>query len=373
MKKIVFYIVLFAPVTLIAVPLIYIVIISLLTYASLHYPKMNAGYNKPWIHIARYIYYSYDANIWQNQDDCIEYDELLLYRPSTGCFFSNPEFSTKLTFSQEGRTWDNRVKLESQGPVFVLGDSLSMGWGVNDDKTFSYLMEKRFSIPFYNLSVASYGTVREILRAIRHPEFKNARYIILQYHSNDLRENDTFLINGALPPPSYEAFENRLKRKRERLNVLQVVKETFNYIQRHRWSFFGSPVGDWISQVVEFVRDTLSPDTSTDHEGGEDEVETSAVAAPREKGPLAVHADVFLKVIGRFPELNAKKIFVWGENRRFSTYLSENMELPSNVIPIDVRGGGKGYLYPIDEHHNPRGHRRLAKTMIKALKKHGAL
>ena len=158
MKKILFYTFMLIPIIVITLPFMYLFSMSLLTYATLSEPSVCADYDKSWIHIATDIHYAYEANIWQSQHDCVEYDEVFLYRPSSGCVFSNPEFSTKLTFSQDGRTWDNRSKLEGQKPVFVLGDSLSMGWGVNDDETFSHIMEKTLSVPFYNLSVSSAQT-----------------------------------------------------------------------------------------------------------------------------------------------------------------------------------------------------------------------
>ena len=39
-----------------------------------------------------------------------------------------------------------------------------MGWGVNDDETFSALLEKNLNRNVYNLSVSSYGTKRELIR-----------------------------------------------------------------------------------------------------------------------------------------------------------------------------------------------------------------
>ena len=37
-----------------------------------------------------------------------------------------------------------------------------MGWGVNDDETFSHYLEKKLNKKVYNLAVSSYGTVREL-------------------------------------------------------------------------------------------------------------------------------------------------------------------------------------------------------------------
>ena len=45
--------------------------------------------------------------------------------------------------------------------IAVLGDSHAMGWGVNDDETFSAVLEKKIDKPVYNLAVSGYGTIRE--------------------------------------------------------------------------------------------------------------------------------------------------------------------------------------------------------------------
>ena len=39
-----------------------------------------------------------------------------------------------------------------------------MGWGVNDDETYSFNLQKLVKKKILNLGVASYGTVREIKR-----------------------------------------------------------------------------------------------------------------------------------------------------------------------------------------------------------------
>ncbi len=43
-------------------------------------------------------------NILNSQPSCISYDKNLFYNPKDGeCIFINPEFSTKLNFSEFGR------------------------------------------------------------------------------------------------------------------------------------------------------------------------------------------------------------------------------------------------------------------------------
>ena len=39
-----------------------------------------------------------------------------------------------------------------------------MGWGVNDNETFSAILEQKINRPVYNLAVSGYGTQRELIR-----------------------------------------------------------------------------------------------------------------------------------------------------------------------------------------------------------------
>ena len=77
-----------------------------------------------------------------------------------------------------------------------------MGWGVNNDETFPALIASKVEVPVLNLGVASYGTVREVIRIRMHPRFQDANCIVYQYSWNDFDENSVFLAMGALPPPT---------------------------------------------------------------------------------------------------------------------------------------------------------------------------
>ena len=68
--------------------------------------------------------------IWQAQSECVDYDKELIYVPRIGkCLFKNPEFTTELNFTKEGRQTGNNLISDSKG-VAVIGDSMAMGWGV---------------------------------------------------------------------------------------------------------------------------------------------------------------------------------------------------------------------------------------------------
>jgi hypothetical protein len=136
--------------------------------------------------------------IWQNQRDCIEYDKDLIFKPRHGiCKFDNVEFRTQLNFSYKGRLHGTNIKSNTEEikGIAVIGDSHAMGWGVNDDETFSYILEKKVKKPVYNLAVSGYATNREILALEKSKLVNKIDTVIIQYCNNDYYENMHFSEN----------------------------------------------------------------------------------------------------------------------------------------------------------------------------------
>jgi hypothetical protein len=129
-------------------------------------------------------------NNWLAQPGCISPDPDLIYVPALGtCRFEDIEFNTSLTFNAEGR--ETGPKPAGTG-IAVLGDSHAMGWGVNDEETYAARLQGMLKRPVYNLGVASYGTARELIRLERSGLLDKVDTVILQYCSNDYRENLEF-------------------------------------------------------------------------------------------------------------------------------------------------------------------------------------
>ena len=103
MRRYVFYVVLWALAAAPVLMIVSVVVESGIAYQVLQHPKRGETSFRLWNGITTDLYYLYDANIWQNIRECVQYDETLLYKPSSGCSFNNREYSTVLTFSKDGR------------------------------------------------------------------------------------------------------------------------------------------------------------------------------------------------------------------------------------------------------------------------------
>ena len=176
--------------------------------------------------IQKQIYFKGYRNIWQNNKNCSIFDQQLLYKPKIGsCEFTNPEFKTNLIFNEFFRVHETILdKNISNDYIVVLGDSIAMGWGVNNDETFSYHLEKKLNKKVYNMAVSSYGSVREIKKLKLSPFYENSNTIIIQYHPNDIGENKELDINKIY---SIKEFQKKFDKNSSNINIYKLILGTF--------------------------------------------------------------------------------------------------------------------------------------------------
>ena len=175
-----------------------------------------------------------DRNIIQYMEKCAEYDQDLSYRLKSGsCEFSNIEFNTTINVNQEGYRLvsDNTTNDNESCTIAFLGDSLTMGWGVEDYETYASILTNKLQCKGYNMGVSSYGTPREVLR-LNKSNIPTPDYIVLQYADNDIKENKSFYDNlNSLSIMSEDKYNS--VRDRYLIN-----KEYFFY--KHSWVLFNA-------------------------------------------------------------------------------------------------------------------------------------
>ena len=132
-------------------------------------------------------YIHHYRNIVQVERNCSEFDSAFFYRLRTNnqCNFSNIEFSTGITTNRLGLRDDDASLIQPN--IICIGDSYTMGWGVQQDETFPARIEKMTGQKVLNAGMSSFGTVRE-LRQLARLDTSNCRWVVLQYCDNDMEE-----------------------------------------------------------------------------------------------------------------------------------------------------------------------------------------
>lgn len=155
------------------------------------------------------------------QEDLLQFDaRYAVY--DTGLFYTlKPEsrFSFRnIEFDNEYRT--NRVGLRdgdsilSSAQVICLGDSYTMGWGVEQDSSFPVRLAALSGWKVANLGMASYGTARE-LKGLGRVDTSKLRCLIIQYCCNDQGENLACQKHGyKLPISSRDTYEDLVRAAR---------------------------------------------------------------------------------------------------------------------------------------------------------------
>lgn len=206
----------------------YYLFITAIVYSFSFISLINGKtYDLFWVKsIQKQIYFKGYRNIWQNNKNCSIFDQQLLYKPKIGsCEFTNPEFKTNLIFNEFFREHETILdKNISNDYIVVLGDSIAMGWGVNNDETFSYHLEKKLNKKVYNMAVSSYGSVREIKKLKLSPFYENSNTIIIQYHPNDIGENKELDINKIY---SIKEFQKKFDKNSSNINIYKLILGTF--------------------------------------------------------------------------------------------------------------------------------------------------
>jgi hypothetical protein len=145
----------------------------------------------------------------QFSPSCAIYDSLLFYtlKPG-GCNFSHFEFNNHYDINSQGLR-DDENSLNSPEVIFM-GDSFTMGWGVNQDETFPSLFEKMAGLKVLNSGISSYGQAREF-EMLKRLKTDSLKLIVIQFHDTDLAENSYYLENGKLGEKTDEVYKSQVE------------------------------------------------------------------------------------------------------------------------------------------------------------------
>lgn len=323
--------------------------------AYFYYAIRNSGETGQRFHNLLTEYYlTYEINF-----PPLSYDPVLSYTLKKDAVYkhTNIEFSNEVRANTAGLRDDSASLMDPE--VICLGDSYTMGWGVEDSVSFSELIQQESGLKVLNAGITSYGTAREMLLLSRL-DTSHVKYLILQYCYNDLEENEAFLRNGRYLPVGSQQTQDRTFKSYQLARTYFPFKYTLTLLRMYiRNNFFGR------SQ--------------------EGEKNTGSMVAPGDRIPQA--ADAFLNILSH-SNINFKKwkIFIIDTNRYpvYDHHFLEQVEALMNktALPDAFRESvhiirfpelnEQRYFYPLDNHLNREGHRLVAEKIMAALKKYSA-
>lgn len=303
--------------------------------------------------IARNLYESMDKKHIQYSPDCARYDPDLFYTLRPGeCHIAEQEFEHDYRINSMGLR-DDESSLE-EPEIILLGDSFTMGWGVAQEETFAQLLEKTSGLKALNAGIASYGTAREML-LLKKLDFSRLKYLVLQYESNDISENDAFTQGGyCLPISSVEDYQ-----------------ETQESLQKDHFYFWGKYTG--MTLPLLFPHLTLSQEPAPDL--WDESTKDLALLFKSLNYLQTLPLPKDLKIIVLNLELDHRFIPFF---RKIFVRFAQDPTLPlalRNLQVLDTQPllRQEDHYYRLDDHMNKEGHRVIADALWKILRQDPAL
>lgn len=291
-------------------------------------------------HFLGYIYLFHCRDYIVYDNDRGRYNDELFYTLKPGDFnYSNMEFSTEYHVNSMGfRDDENSLNFPE---IIFLGDSYTMGWGVNQEENYVSLLEKKLNKKTLNLGIASYGTAREY-RAFERIKHDSCKLVILQFCPNDTTENRAFVKNNYqlnISPKDVFEKEVRWNKIYQLYFPLKYIHSSINYLFKKLTPTFND--------------DKKAPSTIT--EG----ISEKALS------------DFFL-IIEKIKESFSGKILIFNlgmnittpdVNDQFENWLIKNPIPRVYVFPSTNYLSKEDYL-PLDTHLKKSGNEKLAKGLV---------
>ena len=145
----------------------------------------------------------------QFEENCAKYDSTVFYTLKPGeSNFASYEFENKYNVNSAGFR-DSETDLNSPEVLF-LGDSFTMGWGIDQDKTFAQYFENQTNLKTLNSGISSYGTAREFF-SFKKIKPDSLKLVVIQYHDTDLEENNYWITNKRLGNKTKTDFDSQVE------------------------------------------------------------------------------------------------------------------------------------------------------------------
>ncbi|MCF0074399.1 hypothetical protein LZD49_28200 [Dyadobacter sp. CY261] len=317
-------------------------------------------------------------NKWINYRDVIQFNRQFasyspdlgyVLRPKSEGVHSSLEYSNAFKINSFG-VRDDENSLDNPKVVF-LGDSFTMGWGVDQDQTYADLTGRQLGVKSLNAGISSYGTYREMLLFSKIKR-DSCKLMILQYCDNDREENEARnepSNQGQMLTP--ESFENT--------TIFNRINETY-YPMRYTYFFVREKdllkrIWTSPSAVLEEMQGAL-----TSWINGK---QLAVVTPPDIKTPseTKAHTEYFFKSLAKIRRFYQGNIIVLHLDGRYTR--------PEMISAFEAEGKRTGDArllfmhtdrllkaqdyYPIDGHIKASGHHKISDALLDMIRKDSLL
>jgi hypothetical protein len=290
-----------------------------------------------------YLYTFGERKVIQFSPECARYDSELGYTLKPGrCTYAATEFSNLYDINSRGLRDDEKSLYKPD--IIVVGDSYAMGWGVNQEDTFTEVLERKSGLTALNAAMASYGTAREMI-VLRRLETKNLKFLIIQYCENDFDENKEFFLKGnclyTMGPDEYQRFTD--------LN-----NQPKDYY-----------LGKYLSMKIEKKWKEVKKPKKTQQETAfeKDDVDLFINAVMNSPADLSKVQIVAFEAVGKddFDRPFIRKLTERIKNQDYPPFIR-------NMITMDVtKVITRDQYYVLDDHWTQAGHSAIAAALLKTI------
>ena len=317
------------------------VLIEIVVFLAFTFPHALRSFPRALVQPFGELYHRAAFNLPNMDSRCTRYDPELTYvLRKSGCAFSSVEFATSLQ-GNDLHLRDDNESLSGPSVVF-LGDSFTMGFGVESEETFAQLFQDKSKLKSLNAGMVSYGTARET-HLLRRIDLSALRALVVQYHYNDFYENKVALDYGKLSIISEARYHARIKA----------------YMKSLRY-FPGKYAGSLVVLLINHLR---------------------AFGSQGETHSPEDHARVFLDTLDwGLPELDGVQLYVLLPsyhplgNKRFikavGSYAKDpkHRKIVKNLKAIDLSSDlSTEHFFVLDKHLNKDGHALVASSLVKII------
>jgi lysophospholipase L1-like esterase len=304
-------------------------------------------------------YLAHERTLPEARPDCAQYDPELLYiyKAGAACVRKVPEFSDSIYINSAGLR-DDEASLQAPR-IICLGDSYTMGSGVEQQETYAQVLERASGWKVLNAGVSSYGTARETM-LLKRLDTSALQYVVLQFCFNDLAENETFTKNNHRLPIRSQSAYNGL-------------------VQDHYWATLYYPFKRVLTISRMYLKDQVNAlsgrPTSTPVQPPAGSYDTSYVpGAARQLADILYRSGLpFGKVKLLVADMNRYPVFDHHLQQHAAQLIQAgnySQDFKKNIHFIDMSPiNHQRYYYPLDNHLNAEGHALLGELIFGEIKK----